>query len=418
MGRPVPSWPKAGFDINIDIEKIDGILADMQSKLDVDVQFVGGDVVRVPEDVEKLKESIGTPDGILAFNLSSGVGGLFGPIVDFGIPTVLFSQPYSGHDWSSVAGMIKAGKRVDVLATSDFGEIEGRVRLIDVIRRLKETKVLYVRNGEVSGDYATSVKEKFGVEIQSINHQRLVEAYNETDEKEAEADAKEWMDNAEKIVEPSEQEIINSSRMYLGIKKVMEEEKANAITINCLGLFGRLPAYPCLAFSKLNNEGMTGVCEADLASTLTQLIVGYIANKPGFVTDPVIDTSTNSVIHAHCMSATKMNGPANAPEPYIIRSHLEDNKGVSLYVKMRVGQKVTVAKLVSLDIMLISTGEIIDSPDVDRGCRTKAAIKVADARKFLDNWTGGLHRVLFYGDYVSDVINIGKLLSFKVVDEG
>jgi len=32
---------------------------------------------------------------------------LFRKIVDFGIPTILFSQPYSGHDWSAVAGMTK-----------------------------------------------------------------------------------------------------------------------------------------------------------------------------------------------------------------------------------------------------------------------------------------------------------------------
>jgi L-fucose isomerase-like protein len=83
------------------------------------------------------------------------------------------------------------------------------------------------------------------------------------------------------VVEPSRDEIIKSSRMYLAIKKLLEEESTSAITINCLGLFrqGAFPAYPCLAFSRLNDEGLTGVCEADLDSTLTQLIVGYISNR-------------------------------------------------------------------------------------------------------------------------------------------
>ena len=419
MGTPFPSWPMAGFDINIDIRKIDAILADMQGKLDVNVEFVGGDAVRVPADVEKLRENIGDVDGILAFNLTSGVGQLFREIVDFGIPTVLFSQPYSGHDWSIVAEMVKSGRRVDVLATSDYNEIISRLKLIDVIRRLKETKILYVRDGGPPEDFATKAKEKFGVEVKSIDHQRLVEAYNSADEKQAEADATEWIDNAEKVVEPSKEEIIKSSRMYLGIKKILEEENTNVITINCLGLFhqGVLPAYPCLAFSKLNNEGLTGVCEADLDSTLTQLIIGYIAGKPGFVSDPVIDTSANTVIHAHCVAATKMDGPSGEALSYVIRSHTEDNKGASLQVLMRVGQKVTVAKLEKLDTMLISTGEITGSPDVDRGCRTKAATKVVNARKMLDNWTGRLHRVLFYGNYVDEVVNLSKLLNFKVVFE-
>ena len=420
MGVPVPSWPKAGFDINIDIQKIEGILADIQLKSELDVVFVGGDVVRVPSDVEELREKIGDVDGILAFNLSSGVGTLFRGIVEFGIPTILFSQPYSGHDWFAVAGMVQAGKKVDVLATSDYNEIFSRIRLIDVIRRLRETKVIYIQNGGVDPTYAAQAKEKLGVEILSVDHNRLLSMYNSVDEKAAEKEADRWIDNALKLVEPSREEIVKSSRMYFAIKRLMEEERARAITINCLGLFRQeaLPAYPCLAFSKLNDEGWTGVCEADLASTLTQLMVGYIANKPGFVSDPVIETATNTVIHAHCVAATKMDGPNNGPAPYIIRSHTEDNKGASLQVLMQVGQKVTVAKLVGLETMLISTGEITACPDVDRGCRTKITTQVADARKMLDNWSGGVHRVIFYGDWVEDVINLGRLLNYKVVFEG
>ena len=102
----------------------------------------------------------------------------------------------------------------------------------------------------------------------------------------------------------------------------------------------------------------------------------------------------------------------------IVRSHLEDDKGSSLQVLMRIGQKVTVAKLVGLSTMLISTGEIIASPDVDRGCRTKITTKVPNARKMLDNWSGGLHRLIFYGDWVDEVINLGKLLSYNVFFEG
>ena len=30
---------------------------------------------------------------------------------------------------------------------------------------------------------------------------------------------------------------------------------------------------------------------------------------------------------------------------------------------------------------------------------------------------GGVHRVLFYGDHITDVTNLGKLLGFRVVRE-
>jgi hypothetical protein len=112
-----------------------------------------------------------------------------------------------------------------------------------------------------------------------------------------------------------------------------------------------------------------------------------------------------------------MDGPKGERAPYIIRTHLEDNAGVALQVKMRVGQAVTVAKLVNLDTMLLSTGTITDNPESDRGCRTKITTKVADARKMLNGYTGGLHRVIFYGDRVNAIRDLAALMQFNVVDE-
>jgi len=144
----------------------------------------------------------------------------------------------------------------------------------------------------------------------------------------------------------------------------------------------------------------------------------YLVGKPGFISDPVIDTATNTVIHAHCVSATKMDGPDGPEAPYIIRSHMEDDKGAALQVKMRIGQVITAAKLINLDTMLISTGKIIDTPDVDRGCRTKITTEVADAQKIMENYTGGLHRVIFYGDHVREIKRLAHFMPFKVVEEG
>jgi hypothetical protein len=76
-----------------------------------------------------------------------------------------------------------------------------------------------------------------------------------------------------RINEPKQEEITDAVRFYLAALDVMQSAKANALTIDCLGGFrrGDLPAYPCFAFSKLNDAGMYGVCESDFASTMTQL---------------------------------------------------------------------------------------------------------------------------------------------------
>ena len=199
------------------------------------------------------------------------------------------------------------------------------------------------------------------------------------------------------------------------MKKVIEQAGANAITIDCLAMLRELPTTPCVGFSLLNDEGICAACEADLNSLLTMLVFRYLADVPSFITDPVIDTARNSVIHAHCVAPTKMDGKNR--EGFIIRNHSESRTGVSLQVKMRVGQEVTVAKFADLNRMLISTGTIIGNPDLDRACRTKIEVSVEHAKRLLRTFSGGLHRVLAYGDHAEPISDLCRLLGIDVVEE-
>jgi hypothetical protein len=110
-----------------------------------------------------------------------------------------------------------------------------------------------------------------------------------------------------------------------------------------------------------------------------------------------------------------LGGPAC---PYAIRSHMEDNRGVSLQVMVPAGETVTVGKFLDPARFAVSTGEVVGNVEDQRGCRTKFRTKVADARKMLDHYTGGLHRVVFYGDYVKSIERMGRLMGFQVIREG
>lgn len=418
LAKPVPTWPKPSLDVQAEVKRIDAILAAMSDRME-GIRFEDGGLYRVPEDVPATPQALGNPDGLLVFNLTSGVGMHLKKLAAAGLPAVLFSQPYSGHDWSAVAPLQKAGHRIICLATSDFSEIPDALRLVRTVHLLRDTRIVHLSTGPYSAARTTQIKERLGPTVVSITSDRFDAAYRAVSDEAAQAEAREWIRGAVKVVEPSEAELIASGRLYLALRAIMAEEHAQAVTINCLGMFKeeRLPAYPCLAFAKLNDIGLTGVCEADVDSTLTQIILTYAFGVPGFVSDPVVDTASNTIIHAHCVSATRMDGPGGPQAPYIIRSHLEDNKGASLQVKMRLQQVITAGKLVNLDTMLISTGTIIDNPDCDRGCRTKITTKVADAREVLNNYSGGLHRVIVYGDRVKAVKDLAALMSIKVVEE-
>ncbi|MCX8108178.1 MAG: hypothetical protein N3G20_05170, partial [Verrucomicrobiae bacterium] len=104
--------------------------------------------------------------------------------------------------------------------------------------------------------------------------------------------------------------------------------------------------------------------------------------------------------------------------PYVIRSHLEDNRGASLQVRLPVGHPVSMARLIGTDLMLFSTGTAVDSPFAERACRTKLAMRVDNIEKFIENWSCGLHRVVFYGDHTRDIRRFCRFMNIKLLREG
>lgn len=433
-----PGWPRPDLDVKAEAERLRKALDAVPGQ--EDVEYLGNVFVNDPKALAALMDQHKDTAGILAVQVCLGTSDFLNAMADSGRPTAVFATPYSGHEWSIVPDMQRNGKKIDVIPTSRFEDVLDAVRVFRAISRLKETKVLFVGgpNWKPGPEYVASIQKKFGTTVIPYEHTRLVEAYDSISPQAVEADADKWIRNAQRVREPKRDEILKSARFCLALQKVLADEKAFAITINCLGLFGRgLPAYPCFGFSRLNDLGLVGVCEGDLPSTMTQVIFQHMEGVPGFVTDPVFDTANNALIHAHCVSATKMDGPGGEAAPYEIRTHLEDHAGAVLQVKMRVGQEVTMAKLVGglpkglkapglaaspseswgTNIMLLSTGKIVDVPDVDSGCRTKITVRVADARRMLENWSNGLHRVIFYGNHVQDVRRFARFTGLDVFEE-
>lgn len=411
-----------------EIKLFEDYLAGIEKKLG-DVKFIGGEMLP-PAEIAAVLPKLKDADGVIMFHLS-GHGGdapeqIMSAILETGLPAAVFSQPFSGHGWMYFPRWQKEGKKVVLLPSSDWNEIDKIVGLMRVAPHLRNTKILVV-NGPLGTAPACDpklVKEKLGVEIIPVTVEETLEAHKAIDIKDAEAEAQEyWLSKAKKIVEPTKDEIISSARYYLATRNLMIAKGAQATTSsNCMGD----PAKCCLTYSKLNDLGLVGACEGDMDSTLTMLIFQYAFGVPGFITDPVFDTATNALIHFHCTCATKMAGPNSQRLPFTIRTQTDSDRGVALQVEMPIGQVVTCAKLIDLDKMLISTGEIFKVTQDELGCRTQFWTRVKDARSMFHNWganvlQGGvmtlLHRAVFFGDRAQDIKNLGILMGFKVVEE-
>jgi hypothetical protein len=195
-----------------------------------------------------------------------------------------------------------------------------------------------------------------------------------------------------------------------------------AITMDCLGMFyaGKISAYPCLGFFQLNNEGKVGACEADLRSTITMLAMAHLVGRPGYISDPVIDTSKNQIIYAHCVSTNKVFGPNGKPNPYHIRNHSEDRKGAAVRSLMPLGEIVT-TMLISptRQEIVYHQARTVANVEEDKACRTKLAAEVKNIDKLLGEWDRwGWHRVTFYGDHKKTISDFAALNGIAIIEEG
>ncbi|MCL4401249.1 MAG: hypothetical protein M1436_01105 [Acidobacteria bacterium] len=420
LAAPTVHWPKPTLDVAAEVAEVEARIAEVQRKNMHNVRLCGGEVIRAGAEVRPWLEKMGDIDGILIIPVTQPMAGLNELVEAATVPALFFSRPYATHSWSAIGALQKKERKIDVLASSSYGDLDPYMRAFRTVRHMRKSKVLVgdARPQNRERD-AAAYTAAFGTSFKFFSGGEFRDAFEAIDEKQAQKEADAFVRGALRVVEPSPKEIRDGLRFYLALHNMLEREQANALTIDCFGSLAAntLPGYPCIAWSKFNDAGLYGVCEGDLASTMTQLMVTSYSGMPGFVSDPVFDTSRNEVIHAHCVSATKMKGIDGPSYPYIVRNHLETKEGAVLQVLMPVGETITVGRFVGPFRFLISTAEVTGTVDSDRGCRTQIRTRVPDASRWLHNYTAGLHRVIFYGDHVETVERMGRLMGFEVVRE-
>jgi hypothetical protein len=212
------------------------------------------------------------------------------------------------------------------------------------------------------------------------------------------------------------------------LDRLVKQEQVDGLAIGtCMGWLSR--GFPCLGFARLRDRGVPAACEGDMDSLLTMILFQHAIDRPGFQGNATFDTARNALWTAHCTAPLKMDGPDGEEAPYLLRGHSEvGGSGCVPEVQYRLGQVITRCKLVNLDTILVSTGEIIDVPEkAVHGCRTQIVTKVRNAGKMAANWSSALetedamtllHRVVFYGDHMESVRHMANLMGLKVVEEG
>ncbi len=324
----------------------------------------------------------------------------------------------------SPAEFVAATARVRMKRTPKSGDLSCKPDTVETLspeeclRRMKASKILAVRNQE-----SKPAKPIMHIPMEYVSFAEVNEAWKAADKDEARAIADRWQKTAKMIEGVSRETLETSAAMYLGEKAVLKKHGANAITINCLGGFygGHIHAYPCLGFHELNNSGLIGACECDVHSTATMVaITALTQGRPGYISDPVIDTAKRQIIYAHCVASNRVFGLKGETNPFEILTHSEDRQGAAVRSILPLGYKVTTLKIrPNARQIIFHQGKAVDNDRNDRACRTKlGAEPIGDIEKLFAMWDQwGWHRVTFYGDLKAPVYALADAIGWKVVEE-
>jgi hypothetical protein len=457
-----PDWPNKGFDFRPVMEKINGELAKRCRGFEFVTSLANG-----PDQAEKILEEDKSQviDGYLVYQMNcwnrvvqtiatSGKSVLYADFQYGGSGGFLVYNAGFLRSQSSNVGFVASSRMDDQVeavncfkiakktgSSLDFAALTAKVRVAgtpnpgdlkcnpdklktvpieECIRQMKESKILSVRD-QNSGP----AQPIMGIPMENVSFEEVNEAWKSADKDKARAVADHWQKNAEDVIDVSRETLETSAAMYLGMKDVLKKHAANAIAINCLGGFygGHIHAYPCLGFHELNNESMVGACECDIDSTAMMIMINKLTQgRPGYISDPVIDTSKRQIIYAHCVASNKVFGPDGQTNPYKIMTHSEDRQGASVRSIMPLGYMTTT---LGLDInlqrkeIIFHQGKAVANDPDDRACRTKLCVEpIGDIEKLFTMWDHwGWHRVTCYGDLKEPVFAMADAIGWKVVEE-
>ncbi len=471
-------WPYLGFD-NEEVRS--SVLGRLRERFP-EVEFTGGEVLTdyEPTEMERIRQEIRDADGFLLYIIGhygypevEPLEALFQP----GKPSILANHLYGGDFvFIQLCERIR-GKGLQVLPVSspDLEDLEWAVGVMQGLLRLKGKRVLVYAPDEIRMSpeglmeitapyladvpeeqrgkmmammeriaaghyldltgadqahqwrrdeerYKRNMKEVFGLELLRRDPQELAEYYKKADEREAEKIAERWIEEA-KGIKCSRQGVVNAAKLYLALKKIIEETGADSLTPDCgtLIIMGCMPAFPCLGLFQLLNEGFIATAEADLDSHVSALLGRYLFGRPGYVSNHTLDLSHNRVTYLHCMAPSKLYGPDGPSAEYEIIHHGEAHfVGAVPRVEFPIGEDLTTVKVSLLEKKLaLRHGKIVGQVVDEKACVNKVLVE-DDAEKILENydWMAfGWHRVSFVGDWRREFKAAARLAGLELVEE-
>ncbi len=260
-----------------------------------------------------------------------------------------------------------------------------------------------------------AVQEKFGLTWIQISSESFLRYWESCAQ---EVDITEIRESARKIHFSEDEKLRQAMKMYLVLKAIIEENQADAFTINCLAsiILPKLEITPCYALSRLNDEGIVSACEADTTTLLDMLITVCASDSPGFMANPYLFPSDDRLLLSHCTSPTLHSYQEKERDEFDLYTYFDSptKLGIAPQV-LKNPETVTITGIShNLDRMLIIRGKI-ETNTYFSTYRTQVQIKVnGDVKQTAENYQGR-HWILVYGDHEEIIKRTNEMLGIESI---
>jgi hypothetical protein len=331
-----------------------------------------------------------------------------------GIPLIIYSPLGTSFTTNTINLADRQG--CVIYSTNDFKQPVYGLKMLKAGALIKKTRCVVIEGKERTEKI---LSKDTGIKLQYVPAETFINTYNKMPvSNDIIKMADDYIRLATDMRSATRQDVINGIKSYLVAGKILEEEKADAISMDCLGALGKLDvSLPCISWSRMNDDGIPAACEADTGAIATHIMVQYLFDRPGFQQDPVADTSDDTIIGAHCSCPTRLNGFNNPPEPFELIHHHGNRDAVPRTI-WKVGQRVTCMDFLPEEgrsKMLISTGSVEDNISVppSGGCVVSVKVKMDGGQEVLS--FPGFHQLFFYGDYKKELKDFCHLNNYEAV---
>lgn len=329
------------------------------------------------------------------------------------IPSVIFSPLGTSFTTNTVGFAEQEGNII--YSTNDFSQAQYGMQMLKASAKMKRARCLVI-----AGNNEHDVKlADTGITLRYISPQHFLDTYRAMPvDQELEDMADDYIRKSRQQVGATREDVINGIKSYKVAGKLLETYECDAISMDCLGALANEPiSLPCIAWSRMNDDGIPAACEADTGAIAAHIMTQYLFDRPGFQQDPVADTSDDTIIGAHCSSPTRLNGFGTDPEPYDLTHHHGNRDAVPRTI-WKVGQRISCFDFLPGNAekksqLLISAGTVVENMSVppSGGCVVSVKAKMDGDQNVLT--FPGFHQLFFYGDFKNELQDFSQLCGFE-----